>query len=180
MALGFFRGRDFETCLSALKSREIKERRGQSRASTFGWGKTTWKYSGGAAVAEEMGRARRCTEYTKEEMDRQGRRGVSLAKSSSTFVHALAFVPSSSRSSYSSSTSSHSIRSLSSFTAILRLPPSTFLRERNVPYSITLRELRNYIRLGYIVYILYILYIYTYMSSSLDHDRFGCFFDRES
>lgn len=25
MALGFFRGRDFETCLSALKSREIKE-----------------------------------------------------------------------------------------------------------------------------------------------------------
>lgn len=133
-ALRFFRARDFETCLSALKSREIKEPRpkpgGRDRATGQGEEETV--------AAEGMRSRRRRTEHTKDGPTDQKR---SPAKSSSPFVHASRFPLAHSflRSSYSCSSSSSSSSSFprffrSSFSISPSRAPPRRSSSRNVPY----------------------------------------------
>lgn len=104
MALGFFRGRDFETCLSALKSREIKEAPRPKPGEHV-----RMREDDEEALGER--RTGRCRGYTPK--DGPAGQERSLAKSSSTFVHAPRFPPRSFvRSSYSRSSYSPSPRSI--------------------------------------------------------------------
>lgn len=122
-ALRFFRTRDFETCLSALKSREIKEPRPKPGGRDRGTGE-----------GEEEAMAAEGGARNTRRMARQTRRGVrqKVVRRSYTHHDSLSFV----RSSYS--------RSSPSFFTI-SIACSASLPMKNVLYS-TLRKLLNYRR----------------------------------
>lgn len=160
MAFGFFRGWDFETCLSALKSREIKERgRGQPKP-----GEHVWMREDDERTGLSKGR-RECTEYTK---DRQDGREVWQKVVRRSYTRTRSFIRYS-RSSYSPSPGS------------IRSPPlfySRVLRPAVASFNIPSRGMCHTQTLGATK--LYQAWIHcVYISHSLDLDRFGCFFDRE-
>lgn len=91
-ALRFFRARDFETCLSALKSREIKEPRPKPGGHTI---RVRGKGEGEEAMAAvgTKGR-RRCMEYTKDgpTETRRGEPRQKVVRRSYTHHDSLSFV----------------------------------------------------------------------------------------
>lgn len=174
MALGFFRGRDFETCLSALKSREIKEAPRPKPGEHVRMREDDEE----ARPRRRERRTGRCRGYTPKDGPTGQER--SLAKSSSTFVHAPRFPPRSFvRSSYSPSP--RSIRTL----LFYRPAVASFnIPSRGMYHTLTLGAIYEIIS-GLEIHCLYraisspLLSLSRSRSRSLHLDHFGCFFDRE-
>lgn len=126
-ALRFFRGRDFETCLSALKSRKIKETEAKAGRACLGGLRKTRRI-----LRLPKGRGAEGARNTRR-MARQARREVRQK-----VVHTRTAIRSRScvRSSYSCSFTAPRLIRSSYFTPFLRLPPSTFHREECAIYEL--------------------------------------------